>query len=674
MYDPSQQYNQQNFQGYGAAPSGSSGKNLRVKLRKDERDYYTMLFESCKNKKTNKIEGTNGVAFLKKSSLEIATIKAIWKISAQTNPKSLEKEEFFVALRLIALAQNGMEVSEGSIINDVQANLPAFESIPMPTQAPQSYGSSEMHPPSTAGQHAMTYEDFSKYSRIFDNKDTTKNGYIDNEQMIKIMQSTGLPNEQLKIIYDFASQVNENQIGFDKLSTIMVMHIMYKNKTGSPIPQQLPQDLINTIKGYITSPPSNSIPQQNPPSNSNSMLPLPAPQGPQYKSKEPDPFADLGSGTSFGMGGTAPLYSYPQLPAPSYESAAQHPSQPSYNPINNYESIKPPPPMPTYIQATRAAPSQPKIEHNMQSVIDEQDSELFKSSNFSRDEPTQIKENGIQSKALIDQLQALKTEEVKLKKSIYTQRALYAKEEESMRQCQAEITQTQDEYVRISREIEEMLKQKIENLERNQRPTEQTYVNQSNGNFHPTQTQPKAQNYASPPRQAPQTMAPRNMQAQPPRNIPAAEPRNAPAPDPRSLQAHAPRNTQAPSPKDAHGTAPRVVHMPAPRGAPVPVPRNAQTQSPAPRNAQAPAPRNAQGPAPRGPPNSAPRGPPQSMPRGAPSPAPRNSPAPVPRSAPIAEPKSNPSPQVFQAKPEEKKCKRFQSISRKQFGSTIWRI
>jgi epidermal growth factor receptor substrate 15 len=74
-----------------------------------------MLVDSEGN---NKAEGKETAGFLRKSGLPKDVLRTIWIMAAKTDPSYLEKDEFYVALRLIALAQNNMEVSEESIRNN----------------------------------------------------------------------------------------------------------------------------------------------------------------------------------------------------------------------------------------------------------------------------------------------------------------------------------------------------------------------------------------------------------------------------------------------------------------------------------------------------------------------------------------------------------------------------
>jgi hypothetical protein len=49
-------------------------------------------------------------------------------ISARTSNEYLTKDEFYIALRLIAYAQNKMEATEQSIMLDLKVGLPDFSS------------------------------------------------------------------------------------------------------------------------------------------------------------------------------------------------------------------------------------------------------------------------------------------------------------------------------------------------------------------------------------------------------------------------------------------------------------------------------------------------------------------------------------------------------------------
>lgn len=106
----------------------SQSGRINVKLTREEKGYYANLFDMASKEGTNKVEGKEGAAFLKKSGLPREVLKNIWMIAAQTNLSWLERDEFYIALRLIALTQNNMPADAKSIIyNEPLPPLPKFD-------------------------------------------------------------------------------------------------------------------------------------------------------------------------------------------------------------------------------------------------------------------------------------------------------------------------------------------------------------------------------------------------------------------------------------------------------------------------------------------------------------------------------------------------------------------
>lgn len=74
----------------------------------------------------NKVGGKDAVNFFKKSGLPIDKLKTVWTQAARTSSDNLSRDEFYVALRLIAYLQNGKEANEQAIILNVPVALPDF--------------------------------------------------------------------------------------------------------------------------------------------------------------------------------------------------------------------------------------------------------------------------------------------------------------------------------------------------------------------------------------------------------------------------------------------------------------------------------------------------------------------------------------------------------------------
>lgn len=101
---------------------------LKAILNNNERGYYSSLLSQADPINANSVQGKEAVTFFKRSGLGVDMLKKIWLI-ASSNNESLDREEFYVALKLIAFAQNNIEVSPESLAKNITINLPKFASL-----------------------------------------------------------------------------------------------------------------------------------------------------------------------------------------------------------------------------------------------------------------------------------------------------------------------------------------------------------------------------------------------------------------------------------------------------------------------------------------------------------------------------------------------------------------
>ncbi len=141
--------------GYAGSTSGGAGyaparSSSRVELKQNETAYFSQLFELVRNKSSNRAEGKDAIAFLRKSRLPNDALKRIWNLVAKSDSMSLDRDEFFSALKLIAFAQTGKEVNESVLASGGAADVsfPQLDSVPPPpapvvAPAAQQRGSSD---------------------------------------------------------------------------------------------------------------------------------------------------------------------------------------------------------------------------------------------------------------------------------------------------------------------------------------------------------------------------------------------------------------------------------------------------------------------------------------------------------------------------------------------------
>ena len=80
-------------------------------ISQQQANLYETYFRQVNPSGTGTVGAVEAANFLKKSGLPEGVLHTIWELSDQGSKGYLDKKGFFVALKLISLAQNGKEVS-----------------------------------------------------------------------------------------------------------------------------------------------------------------------------------------------------------------------------------------------------------------------------------------------------------------------------------------------------------------------------------------------------------------------------------------------------------------------------------------------------------------------------------------------------------------------------------
>ena len=106
-----------------------STEKLRVKLTKDEIIFYNNIYNKLEKNEEGRIPSKIVINFMKTSGLDKNILKKIFLIACNYVESQLDKEDLFVILRLIALAQNNLSFTAENIKkNDPLPPLPKFNS------------------------------------------------------------------------------------------------------------------------------------------------------------------------------------------------------------------------------------------------------------------------------------------------------------------------------------------------------------------------------------------------------------------------------------------------------------------------------------------------------------------------------------------------------------------
>ncbi|KFQ43405.1 Epidermal growth factor receptor substrate 15, partial [Nestor notabilis] len=154
-----------------------------------------------------RVLASDAAVFLKKSGLTDLVLGKIWDLADTDGKGILNKQEFFVALRLVACAQNGLDVSLSSL------NLP----VPPPrftdTSSPLLLSGTT---PSDL-PWAVKLEDKAKYDAIFDSLNPV-NGLLSGDKVKPVLLNSKLPVDILGRVWELSDIDRDGMLDRDEFA------------------------------------------------------------------------------------------------------------------------------------------------------------------------------------------------------------------------------------------------------------------------------------------------------------------------------------------------------------------------------------------------------------------------------------------------------------------------
>ena len=216
--------------------ANSQKKRLYVKLTQEEKGYFSNLFQLVDNQNMGKLNAKDAANFMKKSGLTKDVLKSIYLIASQSSKQFLERDEFYVALRLIALAQNNMPYNAQAII--LNKPIP-----PLP-----NFNLKKDFLADNDSLFELRDDEKVKYKRVFDINKDGNNDNISARKAIQMWISMGANDNTIKKIADIL-RPNETK-GFLNLREFQVAIHLINLSDKHEIPTQLP----NNLRKYLGRP------------------------------------------------------------------------------------------------------------------------------------------------------------------------------------------------------------------------------------------------------------------------------------------------------------------------------------------------------------------------------------------------------------------------------------
>uniref|UniRef100_A0ABI7Z2Y9 Epidermal growth factor receptor pathway substrate 15 n=1 Tax=Felis catus TaxID=9685 RepID=A0ABI7Z2Y9_FELCA len=196
---------------------------------------YEKYYRQVDTGNTGRVLASDAAVFLKRSGLPDLILGKIWDL-ADTNGKGiLNKQEFFVALRLVACAQNGLEVSLSSL--NLAVPPPRFHDTGSPLLVS---GTSVAELP-----WAVKSEDKAKYDAIFDSLSPV-NGFLSGDKVKPVLLNSKLPVDILGRVWELSDIDHDGMLDRDEFA--VAMFLVYCALEKEPVPMSLPPALVPPSK------------------------------------------------------------------------------------------------------------------------------------------------------------------------------------------------------------------------------------------------------------------------------------------------------------------------------------------------------------------------------------------------------------------------------------------
>lgn len=190
---------------------------------------YEAFYRQVDPAETDRVSAVEAAAFLKRSGLPDTILSKIWDMSDPQGKGFLDKQGFYVALKLIALHQNGKDLT----LANMNLDLP-------PPQLQTSSGRN-----SPAVDWNIKAVERKKYEEMFYSMGPVA-GKLPGDKVKPVMLNSKLPLDILGKVWDLS---DTDQDGFlSKEEFILAMHLVYKALENIPVPSVLPPELMSILK------------------------------------------------------------------------------------------------------------------------------------------------------------------------------------------------------------------------------------------------------------------------------------------------------------------------------------------------------------------------------------------------------------------------------------------
>ncbi|XP_069505275.1 epidermal growth factor receptor substrate 15-like 1 isoform X3 [Ambystoma mexicanum] len=196
---------------------------------------YETYYKQVDPAHTGKVGPGEAALFLKRSGLSDVILGKIWDLADPEGKGYLDKQGFYVALRLVGCAQNGHEVTMSSL----------SMAVPPPKFRDNSSPIMVTPPPPTESHWSVRVEEKAKFDVIFESL-VPVNGLLSGDKVKPVLINSKLPLDILGRVWDLSDIDQDGHL--DREEFAVAMHLVYRALEKEPVPSALPQSLIPPAK------------------------------------------------------------------------------------------------------------------------------------------------------------------------------------------------------------------------------------------------------------------------------------------------------------------------------------------------------------------------------------------------------------------------------------------
>ncbi|EER04244.1 hypothetical protein Pmar_PMAR012790, partial [Perkinsus marinus ATCC 50983] len=209
---------------------------------------YPKLFRAADTKKRGVLGAQEAAQFLSSSKLPRKTLHDIWCLADSDNKGNLTIDEYTIACRLVAHAQNGAGEMTEDLLTVPPVKLPVFEGVQ--TETPPAPPTSTRHSTDDVADEVIAEEyangiDLSspvwrisrkhleKYTEVF--KAISTSGFVCGADARDLLIKSNLTSEVLTTIWDLADAGRDGQLSYPEF--LVAMHLVTMARAGYSIPR-----------------------------------------------------------------------------------------------------------------------------------------------------------------------------------------------------------------------------------------------------------------------------------------------------------------------------------------------------------------------------------------------------------------------------------------------------